>query len=108
MNIITKAHGRDKIAQCIREIAEGKVVCKKSSNEFTSQEFNEALLSLYLPIPDPNLILYTGPLCCTHGLLPWHIRLSEFIQMSSDSCISVDNYINALCIYMSCNQRFGK
>ncbi|XP_049872802.1 dehydrodolichyl diphosphate synthase complex subunit NUS1 [Pectinophora gossypiella] len=108
VNILSPEDGRTRIAQCIQEIARGKIPCQRNSNEFTAQELDEALTLMYPPIPDPDLVLYTGPLCCTHGLLPWQIRLTEFIQLSVDHSINIENYIGALTIYSKCDQRFGK
>lgn len=108
VNIFNKSHGQETIAQCIKDIATGNIVCERGEDEFSAPEVNKAFSTKYLPIPDPDLVLYSGPLCCTYGLLPWHIRLSEFIQLSPDSSLSVDNYINALCKYNKCEQRFGK
>lgn len=108
VNIFNKAHGRDKLAQCIEDIAFGRLDCEQSSKEFTAKELNDAISCKYAPIPDPDLALYSGSLCCTHGLLPWHIRLTEFIQLSPDKTIGVNNYIDALYKYHKCDQRFGK
>lgn len=108
VNIITRLDGRPKIAQCIREIAESKVTCSRATNEYTAQELDVILASWYPSFPDPDLILYTGTLCCTHGFLPWQIRLTEFVQLSLDHCINVDSYVGALYKYNKCDQRFGK
>lgn len=107
VNIFNKSSGRNRIAQCIKDIAQGKISCQRRLKEFTSQELDKAISSVYLPVPDPDLVLYTGTLCCTHGLLPWHIRLSEFIQLSPDNSLSVYDYINAINKYKKCDQRFG-
>lgn len=106
INILSSEDGQPKIAQCLRHIAEEKIQCKRSSVEFTAQEFDEVLTVLY-PIPDPDLVLYTGT-CCTHGLLPWQIRLTEFVQLSLDHSINVESYVGALYKYNKCDQRFGK
>lgn len=108
INIFTHKDGQPTIAQCIQRIAEGKVICSRESEEYTAQELDKALKLMYPSIPDPDLVLYTGPLCCTHGLLPWQIRLTEFIQMSLDHSVSVDTYVGALYRYNKCDQRFGK
>ncbi|KAI5636281.1 dehydrodolichyl diphosphate synthase complex subunit nus1 [Phthorimaea operculella] len=105
VNILTQDDGRPKIADCIKQIASGTIPCKRTSEEFTAQELDNALAHVYSAIPDPDVVLYIGPLCCTYGLLPWHIRLSEFIQLKS---VSLENYISALVAYSQCNQRFGK
>lgn len=108
INIFSSKDGKPTVTQCIREIAADRVKCSRESNEYTAQELDNALKLMYPSIPDPELVLYTGPLCCTHGLLPWQIRLSEFIQLSIDHSVSIENYIGALYRYNKCDQRFGK
>ncbi|KAF9816439.1 hypothetical protein SFRURICE_000345 [Spodoptera frugiperda] len=108
INIFDSKDGKPYIAQCIRQIAEDRLICNRESDEYSAQELNDALMLKYPSIPDPELVLYTGPLCRTHGLLPWQIRLSEFIQLSLDHSVSIDNFIGALFRYNKCDQRFGK
>ncbi|CAK1585246.1 unnamed protein product [Parnassius mnemosyne] len=108
INIFNYMNGRPQIVNCIKQIAKGEVLCKKKSTEYTTQEFGEALIQTYSLIPDPDLILYTGPLCCSYGLMPWQIRLTEFIQLSLDHSVNIDSYLGALFKYNKCDQRFGK
>ncbi|CAH0399723.1 unnamed protein product [Chilo suppressalis] len=108
INIFANSDGRPKLAECIRKIASNEVDCKREGNEFTAQELDETIRRFYPSIPDPDLIMYTGSLCCTHGLLPWQIRLSEFVQLSLDQCINIECYVGALYKYNKCDQRFGK
>ncbi|KAJ8716543.1 hypothetical protein PYW07_003170 [Mythimna separata] len=108
INIFSCEDGRPTVVQCIRQIAEDRVVCSRESAEYTAQEIDNILMLMYPSIPDPELVLYTGPLCCTRGLLPWQIRLTEFIQLSLDHSINIDNFIGALYRYNKCDQRFGK
>lgn len=108
VNIFTSHDGRPKIAHCIRDIANNKVSCKREAEEFTAQELGDALALFYPSIPDPDVILYTGSLCSAHGFLPWQLRLTEFVQLSTDHCINVNSYVGALYKYNKCDQRFGK
>lgn len=108
INIFSSNEGRPSIAHCIKLIAKGELQCEKSSEEFTVQEFGNALQKINPAIPDPDLVMYTGPLCCTFGLLPWQIRLTEFVQVSIDNNINVKSYLGALYKYNKCDQRFGK
>lgn len=107
INIVEYSDGRPKIAQFVRNLAKDRSLCKKSSTEFTAQELDKALINLYPSIPEPELALYTGPLCSTHGLLPWQIRLTEILQLSPNHSINTDSYIGALYKYNKCEQRFG-
>ncbi|XP_032516327.1 dehydrodolichyl diphosphate synthase complex subunit Nus1 isoform X2 [Danaus plexippus] len=108
INIFSYSDGKPKIVNCVKDIAEDKLFCERSSDEFTANEFDEALRKHYPNIPEPELVLYTGPLCCTNGLLPWQIRLSEFVQISYNNNINVNNFLGALNKYCKCDQRFGK
>ncbi|CAG4929396.1 unnamed protein product [Colias eurytheme] len=107
VNIISYKDGRPKLAQCIQKLSQNKELCE-SSKEFTSEELDRILKIMYPSIPDPDLVLYSGPVCCTQGLLPWHIRLTEFIQISINHKINVHNYLGALYKYNKCDLRFGK
>ncbi|CAB3227063.1 unnamed protein product [Arctia plantaginis] len=108
INIFTHEDGLPKVAHCIQQIAEEKVKCTRESSEFTAQELDYVLKLMYPSIPDPDLVLYTGPWCCTHGFLPWQIRLTEFVQLSLNNSVNIDNYLGALYRYNKCDQRFGK
>ncbi|KAM3964932.1 transport and golgi organization 14 [Aphomia sociella] len=108
INIFRCSDGRPIITQCIKQIAIEEVSCERESSEYTAQELGNTLVSFYPSVPDPDLILYSGPLCCTKGLLPWQIRLSEFIQLSINPHITIDSYIGALYKYNKVDQRFGK
>lgn len=106
INIYTKNDGRPKIARCIQRIAKNEIICDKSK-ELTAQELDIALSKEYTTIPDPCLALYAGPSCSTKGMLPWQIRLTEFIQLSVNNVVTLDNYLGALYKYNKCDQRFG-
>ncbi|XP_026749029.1 dehydrodolichyl diphosphate synthase complex subunit Nus1 [Galleria mellonella] len=108
INIFSNSDGRPTIAQCIQDIAKGTVHCERKSSEYSAQELGKTLALYYPSIPDPDLILYSGSLCCTKGLLPWQIRLAEFIQLSLDYHITIDSYVSALYKYNKYDQRFGK
>ncbi|KAL4709448.1 hypothetical protein ACJJTC_019745 [Scirpophaga incertulas] len=108
VNIFTSDNGRSKIVQCIRQISQREIQCRRESHEFTAQELDEVLKLFYPSIPEPDLIMYTGYSCITYGFLPWQIRLTEFVHLSIDHCINVDRYIGALYKYNKCDQRFGK
>ncbi|XP_050679012.1 dehydrodolichyl diphosphate synthase complex subunit nus1 [Leptidea sinapis] len=108
INILSYNDGRPRIANCIQIISKKEDLYVDTSNEFTATEFDNLLKLVYPSIPDPDLVLYTGPLCRTSGLLPWHIRVSEFILLNIDHRITVNNYLGALYKYNKCDLRFGK
>lgn len=61
-------------------------------------------------VPDPELALYYGAVCCTYGLLPWQIRLTEFVQVHAPSLRDTgpDHLLDCLFRFAKCEQRFGK
>lgn len=108
VNILSYEDGRPKLAKCIQRISQDSSLQESITKEYTSEEFDKVLKVMYPSIPDPDLVLYSGPVCYTHGLLPWHIRLTEFINISKDHRINVNNYLGALYKYNKCDLRFGK
>lgn len=59
-------------------------------------------------VTDPELGLYFDDVCCTFGLLPWQLRLTEFFKVKFYSAINVTHFLDALYTYSKCEQRFGK
>lgn len=107
VNIFSCQNGRSTITQCIKEMCEEKIPYNRKSDQITAQEFDDVISAVYPSIPDPDLALFSGPVCCTHGLLPWQIRLTEFISLSVDYNLSVESFVGAMYKYSKCDQRFG-
>lgn len=59
-------------------------------------------------VSDPELGLFFDDVCCTYGLLPWQIRLTEFFKIDFYSAIHVTHFLDALYSYSKIEQRFGK
>lgn len=57
--------------------------------------------------PDPELAIYFGDICCTFGLLPWHIRLTEFVNVETQRALTIHTFLETLFKYAKCEQRFG-
>jgi dehydrodolichyl diphosphate syntase complex subunit NUS1 len=82
---------------------------KTPSNQISIDLVDERLNKLFGNIPDPELAVYFGNSTCTSGFLPWHIRLTEFIQISYKlNYLSLDKYLRVLYKFARCEQRFGK
>ncbi|XP_035908745.1 dehydrodolichyl diphosphate synthase complex subunit Nus1 [Anopheles stephensi] len=59
-------------------------------------------------VPDPDLAVYFGEVCCTYGLLPWQIRLTEFLPLEwrlQDS--NEHHFVHCLRRFAKCEQRLG-
>lgn len=86
-----------------------KLTGNSNSKDITIDTVNEKLNKLYGNMPEPELALYFGNNTCTAGFLPWHIRLTEFIQISYKvHHLSLEKYIRVLYKYAKCEQRYGK
>lgn len=62
-----------------------------------SEEINIDLLDEKLNvwrIPDPDLGIIYGHVCCTYGVLPWQTRITEFLY------VCYYNIFYVLCIYV--------
>ena len=60
-------------------------------------------------IPDPDLALYFGQSCGSYGLLPWQIRLTEFMSISPTlKMLNISDFTDILFKYAKCEQRYGK
>ncbi|CAG9801700.1 unnamed protein product [Chironomus riparius] len=80
-----------------------------NSRNITIDKVDRKLSKLFGNIPDPELAIYFGNITCTAGVLPWHIRLTEFIQIAyKQHHLSLDKYLRVLHKYARCEQRFGK
>lgn len=82
---------------------------KTPSQQITIDLIENKLRRHFGGIPDPELAIYFGNSTCTSGFLPWHIRLTEFIQISYKThYLSLDKYLRVLYKFARCEQRFGK
>lgn len=107
VNVFTEHDGRATIANFVRSISEKKCNFTRVNGDFSVDSIDLALREFYPSIPDPEVIIYDDKLCSTKGLLPWHIRLSEFIPINSFLRIKSQDYLEVLRKYSKCDQRFG-
>lgn len=60
-------------------------------------------------MPEPELAFYFGEHCCTYGLSPWQIRLTEFVRLERTVLdVGLGSFVRSLYRYAKCEQRFGK
>lgn len=79
------------------------------SRLITIDFIDDKLKKIFGHLPDPDLALYFGSHCCTMGFMPWHIRLTEFIPISSKlQNLSLNKFLRVLYKYAKCEKRFGK
>ncbi|XP_011296904.1 dehydrodolichyl diphosphate syntase complex subunit nus1 [Fopius arisanus] len=58
--------------------------------------------------PDPDLAIVCGKTFSTFGVLPWHIRVTEFVHLSTHHDVTQQDFMNILVRYDRCEQRYGK
>lgn len=102
VNFLSPDDGKIRISEICRNIAaDHRITSKQINISYLDSRFKEIVLI------EPELAIYFGPICCTYGLLPWHIRLTEFINIPSQFGLSVQSFLNVLFTYSKCEQRFG-
>lgn len=91
---------------CLQMCTPGQYAIKSSdvSISLVDQQFNKELQYA----ADPELAFFFGDICCTFGLSPWQIRLTEFAAIAIRPHIGVDSFLSGLFMYAKCEQRFGK
>lgn len=103
---ISEADGKSEIAQLCRTFSEsikrGSLSLAQINIEFVDAQLREQ----FGQMPDPDLALYTGRFCCTYGFLPWHIRLTEFLQIGQG--LVLQDFLAVLYKYAKKEQRYGK
>jgi hypothetical protein len=108
VNLFSSDDGHAKFDQLLtREMCQDSK--KRKNQQITINEVDEKLSKMFGNMPEPDLAIFFGSVCCTMGFMPWHIRLTEFIQISHKlRDLSLDKYLRVLYKYAKCEQRFGK
>lgn len=81
-----------------------------TSSDVTVELVDQKLQNQFHHIPDPELAIYFGSICSTYGMLPWHIRLTEFLPLEASSLgdVKVSHFLSCLYKFAKCEQRYGK
>lgn len=58
--------------------------------------------------PDPDLVLQFGDVYSILGFLPWNIRLTEILLLSSHHNVAYDEFYKMLLRFSACEQRCGQ
>ncbi|XP_029045175.1 dehydrodolichyl diphosphate synthase complex subunit Nus1 [Osmia bicornis bicornis] len=104
--LLSSSDGKGEIVTLTKKLAEAVV-----TGTIKSEEINIDLLDEKLNvwrIPDPDLGIIYGHVCCTYGALPWQTRITEFFTLPLHFCLSVKDFICLLEKYSKCEQRYGK
>ncbi|XP_014295037.1 dehydrodolichyl diphosphate synthase complex subunit Nus1 isoform X1 [Microplitis demolitor] len=104
VNLVTYEDGKPEIIKLTQELSKA-VKQKLLKTEDINYDLIEEKLSL--PSPDPDLAIVTGRTFSTFGLLPWHIRLTEFYNVPTHHNLSPHEFIKILEAFAKCQQRLG-
>ncbi|XP_055539672.1 dehydrodolichyl diphosphate synthase complex subunit Nus1 [Wyeomyia smithii] len=111
VNFFSHEDGRKQLVTAARSIStELRNGTLSKPSEITVELVDQTMQNLVHQVPDPELAVYFGTVCCTYGMLPWQIRLTEFVSLQAPSLaeLGVEHFINSLYKYAKCEQRFGK
>lgn len=104
LNILDPRLSKFQMSDLCKQIAQSG----ESTNHLSIDSVDKTISESEQYVIDPELGLYFDDVCCTFGLLPWQLRLTEFHQVKFYSKINVTHFLDALYIYSKCEQRFGK
>ncbi|KAL0276535.1 UNVERIFIED_CONTAM: hypothetical protein PYX00_004090 [Menopon gallinae] len=106
VNILSIEDGKPLFVKLVKNLW-GKAL----SSEINAVDINERLIDEemhnMIGFIDPELAIICGRVQSTFGFLPWHIRLTEFLQIPTIENINVSEFTSILKRYSMCNQRFG-
>ncbi|KAH8298100.1 hypothetical protein KR018_006831 [Drosophila ironensis] len=111
---ISASDGHALIADVCRELYEERETAMvqdllKQKREALTEKITDMLAKRGgFVAPEPELgIIFAGQ-TCTFGLLPWHVRFTEFHTHPSGRHFGVETFANILSKYSRCEQRWGK
>lgn len=104
LNILDPRLSKFQMSQLCRHLAQSG----KTTDHLNINYLDEIINESDRHVTDPDLGLFFDDVCCTFGLLPWQLRLTEFIKVKFYSTINVNQFLDALYSYSKCEQRFGK
>ncbi|KAH8314549.1 hypothetical protein KR059_012422 [Drosophila kikkawai] len=111
---IDESDGHALIAEVCRELYEERETPKvqnllSQKREALTEQISGMLAKrLGFEAPEPDLGIVFARQTCTFGLLPWHVRFTEFHTHPSGRYFDVETFASILCKYSRCEQRWGK
>ncbi|XP_017061109.1 dehydrodolichyl diphosphate synthase complex subunit NUS1 [Drosophila ficusphila] len=110
---ISPSDGHALIADVCRELYQGREtpmvqdLLKQKREALTEKITGMLNQRLGFEAPEPELGMVFSRQTCTYGLLPWHVRFTEFHTHPSGRRFDVETFANILCKYSRCEQRWG-
>ncbi|XP_063979569.1 dehydrodolichyl diphosphate synthase complex subunit Nus1 [Diachasmimorpha longicaudata] len=105
IHFLSYENGKHEIIELTKELSHAVTKGLLKTNEIDINLMDE---KLHFNFPDPDLAIVCGKTFSTFGLLPWHIRVTEFIHLSTHHHVSHQNFMDILVKYGCCEQRYGK
>ncbi|XP_034949147.1 dehydrodolichyl diphosphate synthase complex subunit Nus1 [Chelonus insularis] len=106
VNFLSYEDGKPQIINLTKEICQ-----QVKSGLLKTDDINQDFIDEKLKIdhfPDPDIAIVTGSKFSTFGLLPWHIRLTEFFHIPTHHNVLPKDFLNVLQLFSRCQQRFGR
>jgi undecaprenyl pyrophosphate synthase len=108
VNFLCERDGKHSIGRLCQQLGYGLQNGQiKSSKEITIELIDKKLNENLNQLPDPEVAIYFGNVCSTYGLLPWQIRLTEFISIKNQNSLRLKHFLHVLFVYAKCEQRVG-
>ncbi|KAI8580133.1 hypothetical protein K450DRAFT_238318 [Umbelopsis ramanniana AG] len=110
LSIFALEDGKNYVAQVTKQMA----VAVTEEDRFTSDNINVQLVDKWMSerISEPEIAMICYGTAHNYielsGFFPWHMRLTEFINIPSHKSISYPLFIRAMYNYSKVEQRFGR
>jgi len=108
--LLSPNDGRKFIVSAAKEMSKSSAKCVDVSRKetVTAENLNNFIAKTSGNLVDPELLFRFGTGSSLFGHLPWHLRLTQFVYMSSHKNIKWQDFYSKLMLYCSTEQRFGK
>ncbi|XP_064538926.1 dehydrodolichyl diphosphate synthase complex subunit nus1 [Drosophila montana] len=110
---IGSSDGHALIADVCRELYENRTTTQVQEMLKQRQSLTDGINGMLnkrlgFAVPEPELGIVFSRQTCTYGLLPWHVRFTEFHTHRSGRYFDAKTFAKVLYKYARCEQRWGK
>ncbi|KAI0243031.1 Dehydrodolichyl diphosphate synthase complex subunit Nus1 [Lamellibrachia satsuma] len=105
--LLSLADGRQGLVTAAKQLTH-QVINNQLRIEAIIPSHVDAVMQGHMGFPDPDLVLKFGQVNSLLGYLPWQIRLSSILSLSTHRHISYTSFYRALHDYSNVEQRLGK
>ncbi|XP_050071800.1 dehydrodolichyl diphosphate synthase complex subunit nus1 [Anopheles maculipalpis] len=108
VNFLSPEDGKQGLVSLSRSIGESVRRRDLFASDVSIELLDSRLQASSGYVPDPDLAVYFGEVCSTYGLLPWQIRLTEFLPLERRlDDINEQHFVHCLRRFAKCEQRLG-